>query len=127
MALAICSFLVLVENGHCVSAGDRSGTKWCLPPFLLLTIRLCAQAWRQRKERVGHVELDSDGPGPSVPRVYRLALVLAYRDDPGPGALRVSSLALAAAAMGRFQVVLAAANSRVTALSATHGRAAHSF
>ena len=28
MALAICSLLVLVENDHCVSAGDRVVSKW---------------------------------------------------------------------------------------------------
>ena len=91
----------------------------------------------QRKERVGHVELDSDSPSPGIPRVYSLALVLAHSDDPGPGTLRVYSLALVAAAMGRFNVVLAAANSRAASvsdaertavcLSATHGRVGHSF
>jgi len=114
---------------------ERSGA---CPHFSLARIRLCAQAWRQRKERVGHVELDSDSPGPGIPRVYRLALVLAHSDDPGPGTPCVSKLALVAAAMGRFNVVLAAANSRAASvskhdertaicLSATHGRVAHSF
>jgi hypothetical protein len=91
------------------------------------------------KKGLGHVELDSDDPGPDIPRVYSLALVLAHSDDPGPDTLRVSSLALVAEAMGRFNVVLAAANSRVASvsdqhaertavcLSATHGRVAHSF
>ena len=79
------------------------------------------------KKGLGHVELDSDDPGPDIPRVYSLALVLAHSDDRGPGTLRVYSLALVAAAMGRFKVVLAAANSRAAVLSATHGRVAHSF
>ena len=89
------------------------------------------------KKGLGMFELDSDGPGPCIPRVYSLALVLAYSDDPAPGTLRVSSLALVAAAMGRFNVVLAAANSAgasvsdqhaertAICLSATHGRVAH--
>jgi hypothetical protein len=91
------------------------------------------------KKGLGHVELDSDGPGPGIPRVYSLALGLAHSDDPGPGTHRVSSLAVVAAAMGRFKVVLAAANSPAASvsdqhaertavcLSATHGRVAHSF
>jgi len=79
------------------------------------------------QERVGHVELDSDGPGPGILREYSLALVMAHSDDPGPGTLRVYSLALVAEAMGRFKVVLAAANSRAAVLSATYGRVAHSF
>jgi hypothetical protein len=79
------------------------------------------------KKGLGHVELDSDDPGPGIPRVYSLALVLAHSDDPGPGTLRVYSLALVAAAMGRFKVVLAAANSRAGLLFATHGRVAHTF
>ena len=89
------------------------------------------------KKGLGMFELDSDGPGPCIPRVYSLALVLAHSDDPAPGTLRVSSLALVAAAMGRFNVVLAAANSPAASvseqhaertavcLSATHGRVAH--
>ena len=52
---------------------------------------------------------------------------MAHSDDPGPGTLRVYSLALVAEAMGRFKVVLAAANSRAAVLSATYGRVAHSF
>ena len=92
------------------------------------------------KKGLGHVELDGDDPGPGIPRVYGLALVLAHSDDPGPGTLRVYSLAVFAEAMGRFNV-LAAANSSAAAesvsdqhaertvvcLSATHGRVAHSF
>jgi hypothetical protein len=35
------------------------------------------------QRRVGHVELDSDGPGPGIPRKYSLALVMAHSDDPG--------------------------------------------
>ena len=95
----------------------------------------------KRKERVGHVELDSDDPGPGTPRVYSVALVLAHSDGAGPGTPRVSKLALVVAeAMGRFNV-LAAADSSAAAesvsdqhaertaicLSATHGRVAHSF
>ena len=91
------------------------------------------------KKGLGHVELDSDDPGPGIPRVYSLALVLAHSDDPDPGTLRVFSLALVAEAMGRFNVALAAANSRAAGvsdqraertavcLSATHGRVGHSF
>ena len=91
------------------------------------------------QRRVGHVELDSDGPGPGIPRVYSLALVLAHSDGAGPDTLRVYSLALVEAAMGRFNVVLAAANSPAASvsdqhaertaacLSARHGRVAHSF
>ncbi len=64
---------------------------------------------------------------------------MAHSDDPDPGTLRVYGLALVAEAMGRFKVVLAAANSRAAGvsdqhaertavcLSATHGRVAHSF
>jgi hypothetical protein len=93
-----------------------------------------------RKERVGHVELDSDGPGPDIPRVSTLALVMAHSNGPGPGTPRVSSLALVfAETMGR-SIVVAAASSRAAdsvsdqraeraavCLSATHGRVAHSF
>jgi hypothetical protein len=63
-----------------------------------------------RKERVGHVELDSDAPGPSAPRVSSVALALAHSDGPGLGAPRVSSVAVVfAEAMGR-SIVVAAAN-----------------
>jgi hypothetical protein len=94
-----------------------------------------------RKERVGHVERDSDGPGPGSPRVSSLALALAHSDGPGLGTPRVSSVAVVfAEAMGRFYD-FAAANSRAGAdsvgdqhaertavcLTATHGRVAHSF
>jgi hypothetical protein len=69
------------------------------------------------KKGMGHVELDSDDPGPGIPRIYSLALVLAHSDDPGPGTLRVSSLALVfAEAMGTF-TVLAAANLRAASVS----------
>jgi hypothetical protein len=45
MAPAICSLLVLVENDHCVSAGDRVKWNEVVPaPFLLERIRSCAQA-----------------------------------------------------------------------------------
>jgi hypothetical protein len=118
---------VISEGRRSIERGRKSLLKWneVVPaPISLGRFRLCARAWRQRKERVGHVELDSDGPDPGIPHVYSLALVLAHSDDPGPGTLRVYSLALVAAAMGRFKVVLAAANSRAGLLFATHRRVA---
>jgi hypothetical protein len=137
MALAICSVLVLVENDHCVSAGDRVKWNEVVPAPISpgKNSLVCTSL-----ERVGHVVDSDDDPGPGTPRVWSLGLALAHSDVPGSGTPRVSSLALAFAdALGRFNDVLAAANSpaagvsdqhaerTAVCLSATHGRVAHSF
>ena len=92
MALAICSPLVLVENDHCVSGGDR--VKWNeVVPALISPGKnslVCTSL-----ERVGHVVDSDDDRGPGTPRVWNLGLALAHSDVPGSGAPRVSSLALA--------------------------------
>jgi hypothetical protein len=67
MALVICSLLVLVENDHCVSAGDTVKRNKVVPAPISPSKNslVCTSL----AERVGHVVDSDDDPGPGTPRV----------------------------------------------------------